>query len=222
MIRNIFWLNLALSLLFNIFFAAGYMQARAQAERADRSNGIPQLVAEELNLDDAQAALFSRLRSSMKDEAAVIEDAIALGQQELVDELGKETPDLDGVRALVARSADLHQQRRAAGAERFSQFLSALTPEQCRMMSRKLHHGRWKGRSFRMLERFDADGDGALNDEERAAAQEFIDARRRERDQRRSELHERFDEDQDGQLDPQERKAMWEWMRSQPGRGHRR
>ena len=62
MMRHLIWFVLALSLLFNLFFAAGFVQARArQAEAAD---GVSSLVAKELNLDETQSEVFSRLHSA--------------------------------------------------------------------------------------------------------------------------------------------------------------
>ncbi|MHC4414666.1 MAG: Spy/CpxP family protein refolding chaperone [Planctomycetota bacterium] len=217
--QHLIWLILALSLLFNLFFTVGFMQARAQVRAADSTEDVSHVVTRELNLDDAQAAVFADLRSSMRDDVAVYDDAIALSRQDLVEELGREEPDLGRVRGIVERNADLHQQRRLAGARRFSEFLGILSPQQCRLLSAKVHGGpRGKGRRF-LLKRFDADRDGMLNDEERAAAHEFIEARRQEREKRRGELFERFDANQDGRLDPQERSALQEWMMEHRGRG---
>ena len=50
----------------------------------------------------------------------------------------------------------------------------------------------------KLLERFDADGDGQLDDEEKAAAKEAFKAK----------LKERFDRNGDGELDARERRAL--------------
>ncbi len=70
-----------------------------------------------------------------------------------------------------------------------------------------------------MIKRFDADGDGTLDAQEREAARVFIDARREGREKRRQELMERFDANQDGNLDPDERAAARDWMRRNKGHG---
>ncbi|MDQ8192229.1 EF-hand domain-containing protein [Roseibacillus persicicus] len=55
-----------------------------------------------------------------------------------------------------------------------------------------------------VIAKFDKDGDGKLDEEERKAARE---ARRAEMEKRRAEMLEKFDTDNDGKLSPEERKA---------------
>ena len=60
-----------------------------------------------------------------------------------------------------------------------------------------------------ILKEFDKDGDGKLNDEERAAMMaEF--QKRRANDPQYQEMLKRFDKDGDGKLNDEERKAMME------------
>ena len=212
---HLVWLVLAVSVLFNVFFAVGFMKARDEARRAD----VPRRVADALKLDEKQAAVFASLRSGVQDEIAVYDDTIALAQQELVEELGREQPDLERVGAIVARKVDLDQARRLAGARRFNEFVGVLSPQQCRELSREFRQGPRGRRRFEMIKRFDADGDGTLDAQERQAAREFIEARRGEREKRRQELMERFDENQDGNLDPDERAAARDWMKQKKHRG---
>jgi hypothetical protein len=63
----------------------------------------------------------------------------------------------------------------------------------------------------RMLERFDANKDGVLDPEEKAAAKAAF-------EQRRAEFVKRFDTNGDGKLDDTEREAARKEFR---GRGHR-
>ena len=60
-----------------------------------------------------------------------------------------------------------------------------------------------------IIEKFDKDGDGKLNEEERKAAME---ARRKRAGQMREKMLEKFDTNGDGKLDEDERKAMREAM----------
>lgn len=64
--------------------------------------------------------------------------------------------------------------------------------------------GERKGPSAEIIAKFDTDGDGKLNEEERKAAG---DARKAEGEKRRAEMLEKFDTDKDGKLSPEERKA---------------
>ncbi len=219
--RNLIWLALAMSVLFNVFFVVGFARARAQLELVESSNGASRVVASELDLNDEQRAVFSTLRASMRDEMAAYRDEIALTQSELAAELGRENPDLDRVRNLVARKADLDRQRQLVAVRRFGEFVDVLTPQQCRRLSSRVHHGPpGAGRRARLLERFDADGDGELNEQERAAAREHMESRRQEWEERRQKMLERFDANGNGHLDPEERDALREWRLQQRRRDH--
>ena len=72
----------------------------------------------------------------------------------------------------------------------------------------------WEDRVARMRARFDADGDGELNDEERRLAREAM------REERRQRLLERFDANGDGELDDAERQnaRRTEFLESTRGR----
>jgi Ca2+-binding EF-hand superfamily protein len=63
----------------------------------------------------------------------------------------------------------------------------------------------------RLLDRFDADRDGVLGPDERAAARQFTEQRRREHEQRMADVLRRFDADGDGRLDARERAAARQW-----------
>lgn len=83
----------------------------------------------------------------------------------------------------------------------------------------------------KLLEKFDEDGDGKLNEEERRAAQEFMnkmrekrgsEGRRGDRDDHHKRLLEKFDEDGDGKLNEEERKAAQAAMKDRRGSEGRR
>jgi Ca2+-binding EF-hand superfamily protein len=75
-----------------------------------------------------------------------------------------------------------------------------------------------------LLEKFDTDGDGQLNEEERAAMREAAEKHRGGKDGERpsrEEILEKFDADGDGQLSEEERAAAREAMGGRKGRrGH--
>ena len=206
MIRSLVWFILALSLLFNAFFVAGAWRVRGETSNGDR---VTNLVAADLDLDEPQAALFAELRKSVEADQESYEEGIALLHQQLITELSRDEPNLQGVRDLVDQEVDLRQQRSRGRSDRFNEFVRMLSPEQCRKLSSRVGHSR-RGRARRqqMLQKFDTDRDGQLNDEERAAAEEHIQAHRKDRESRRRDMHERFDADGDGQLDDAERAAM--------------
>ena len=141
------------------------------------------------------------------------EEGLALVKEDLINELSRDEPNLPAVRDLVDQEMELRQQRGRARSDRFNDFVRTLSPEQCRKLSRRVGHSRrGRARWQAMIQRFDSDGDGQLNDEERAAAQEHIKERRKDHEQRRREMLERFDANGDGQIDETEHAAMREWM----------
>lgn len=71
----------------------------------------------------------------------------------------------------------------------------------------------------RLMDRFDADGDGILSDEERQALQDEI---QRRRDQWEARMIDRYDRDGDGVLSERERRAMMRDMERQRERQMRR
>jgi hypothetical protein len=216
--RNLVWLLLALSVLFNVFFMAGYVQARAAARRAAEAEVLSQRVARELALDEGQQAVFAALRSALREETVAYDGEMALLRQELAAELARQEPDLARVRELVSRGARLEQGRHEARARRFSEFLGTLNPEQCRRLGHRLGPEGRRGGGVPpwVLEEFDADRDGALSETERAEAGRFLEARRQEREKKRAELLQRFDRDGDGRLNEQEREALRRWREAQP------
>lgn len=205
MMRHLLWFMLVLSVLFNVFFVYGYTQAKDELASQTNGDNMPTLVANELELTEAQAEMFAKLRSSFREEQGAFEQHITLLRQDLLSELSQPEPDLENLRTIVSREADLHQQRRMAGCNRFNEFVKTLSPEQCHAMERRFRHGRrHDARRRELMEKFDTDGDGSLNDAERAAAEQYISARRQEWRQRR----EQADANGDGRLDDQER-AAW-------------
>lgn len=219
--RHLLWFAFSLSLLFNVFFAVGYAKARAEAQTG--SSRAVGLVTQELNLDKRQAAAFASLRTGGDED--VLRPGIALAQQELIAELDHEEPDPDRVRAIVARQGELIQQQRLSGFDRMCDFVRVLTPEQRHQMFKRLRHGGpfSAERHRELVKRFDKNGDGELDETEKAEAHTFIDARRAERrgrmEERRKEMRERFDANGDGELDEEERAALDAWRREhRPGR----
>ena len=67
----------------------------------------------------------------------------------------------------------------------------------------------------KMIERFDKDGDGKLNQEERKAARKARQAMKKKMEAFRKKMLKRFDKDGDGKLSPEERKTAHETMRKE-------
>lgn len=267
---------LFLSVLFNVFFAAGYVRAKsASTQTATVADPEAVQVARDLNLDEGQRAAFEELRSTLRAEQAVFAESLWLVRQELADELGREQPDLDKVRQIVARESELISQRREAESGRFSAFVGLLNSDQTRKLSQRFGgRGPWRGhgpppphgddssgeadrfgpppggipgngpdsrpdggpgggggggsggggrggrdgRGGPPWARFDVNGDGQLDETERAAARQAMEERMRRERERREEMFEKFDADDDGKLDRDELNAWMRWNFEQ-GRG---
>lgn len=237
--RHLFLFALVMSGLFNVFFVAGYLKARAEA-----APDVAAEVGRELGLDTQQAALFQHLRESGRADAELYESGITLARRDLVDQLNQPDRDPDRVVEIVEREADLRRQWRLAEASRFADFVESLEPQQRRELQTRMRHAAAKKeRHAEMLKRFDADGDGMLNDAERQAAREHMQTRWAEGEQHwrerfgraedadrrgprragmerriRLELIMRFDADGDGRLDEHEQAALFAWLEEAPPR----
>jgi Ca2+-binding EF-hand superfamily protein len=77
-------------------------------------------------------------------------------------------------------------------------------------------------RHAKMIERFDADGDGKLSDAERAAAKQALSAENPDRAAKHAERIKRFDKDGDGQLSDAERAAAKKEMKGRGEKGRER
>ncbi len=71
--QNLLLFAFVLSGLFNVFFVAGYLKARAEA-----APDVIAAVGSELGLDTTQAALFKQLRETGRADAELYEDSITL------------------------------------------------------------------------------------------------------------------------------------------------
>ncbi len=223
---------LVLSGLFNLFFVAGYLKARAQA-----APDVTNAVGRELGLNTTQAALFKQLRETGRADAELYEDSITLVRRELVDQLNSDH-DPDRIAEIVDREADLRRQWRLAEARRFTDFVGSLEPQQRRaLLSRMKSAESKRGRHEALVRRFDGNGDGVLDEQERQAARKHMRARRAERERHgrngfggppgvdrrgsrpsgidrrlRHELIKRFDADGNGRLDAEEQEALLAWI----------
>lgn len=213
-------LALAISVLFNVFFLAGYLQARSGADAtvAPPPDRVVAAVSDALALDPGQRATFERLHREMKADDVQLEEAIGVARAAMIEELGAEQPDLERIRGLVRDLAALHRVRRSAGTDRFEEFIGVLQPEQMRRVHDCVSGPGREGRGSmreRLLRRFDRNQDGTLDESERAEAERFLEEMRQrgERIERivaevRAEIVARFDADGDGRIGAEERAAI--------------
>lgn len=238
--RNILLFALVLSLLFNFFFIVGVLGGQG-ARTDDAPDRLTREVADALQLDESQAQVFAQLQTRLREESAVYDQAIALARQELWAELERDSIDPERIQSCLDQEADLRRQSRLAAGEKLREFMATLSPGQRQRFMQQLRHAPPSARRRqRMLERFDTNRDGRLDQAERAAAHRQLEARhgrfpgRGDRDgawrgprpggpggpggpgrpARRSERFflNRFDSNHNGRLDPEERPALLKWL----------
>ncbi|MCA9291942.1 MAG: hypothetical protein KDA25_12490 [Phycisphaerales bacterium] len=210
--QGLLWFALALSVLFNVFFAAGYLASQAQAAKTDEvTQDVAARVASELHLTDDQRSVYEELRTEMDAEDAEYREAVALMRQELNAEFSRDKPDIARIQTTMQREAQLRHQRRLKAMERFGEFADILSSDQFQVLSRLA--GRPGPDRGRMYQQFDADGDGRLDETERAAARQAMEGMLEREEARRREMLTRFDADGDGFLDEVERRALRESQR---------
>lgn len=192
---------LAVSVLFNVFFIAGYVRAMKLAGDAaaagegggtgatgtgtEGSGGgavgaaadadeVTRRVAAELGLDASQSAMFMQLHRELREDEQIHRESLALVRQELIDALQTEKIEPSVAREIMRREAELHQELKLMAAQRFGQFMATLTPQQREKLQQRLRMqrpGGGRGGERRppphVMERFDANKDGNLDEAEK-------------------------------------------------------
>ena len=210
---------LCCSVLFNVFFILGALQWSPQErQRSSPMSRINEVISV-MELNDEQRSTFEQLRAEFEAESELLSRRIQQMQRSIGEALDTDEPDLDEVDALVRQQAALRHERRRAGTERFEAFLAVLTPKQRHALGRRMQSRNPDAASRqdqrRSLKKFDLNQNGQLEPDEQQAADEFMEERRRKREQDRDALHDRYDRDGDGFLSPEEERALHEHLRSQ-------
>jgi Spy/CpxP family protein refolding chaperone len=264
-------LGLGLSLLFNLAVVVGFMLGVAGPEgprgmtagASDGPSGGPgegrggprgpkpplgaaldfDRAARILELSETQRATLAEIKAERDRIFPAIDEDSQLLEHDLREELEAEQADSAVVRQILERQAQLSRDRRMAQADLFERFQQMLTPEQ----RHRLHDALTKRpphpqRPPEVIARFDRDGDGRLNPEERAAADQELRNRRALHGPRGGRLEGRpegagdapadrpglpplapfFDRDEDGTLNDAERAERDEFIRThKPSRAFR-
>ncbi|MEW6356151.1 MAG: Spy/CpxP family protein refolding chaperone [Planctomycetota bacterium] len=174
---------LLVSLVFNVAFVVGYLVSRSTPETLATAEKVTEVVADDLALDPAQREKFAALYKKSQDDGAKLQEAIRMTRESLTAELSSPSPDPERVRTLQGELPELYRAYREASLKHYKEFMETLTPEQRRQAAERIeqqekhhwrrpHHPPWM--QGKPLERFDADGDGQLNEEERAKARESV------------------------------------------------
>jgi len=175
MTHNFTRVLLVVSLVFNAMFIGGYLHARARADLAESEEARAELVADELQLDDEQLKTLRDLRAEAQQQVARTRQRIFLARQDLWAEINSPSPDPDRIAAAEERLAELYREISRQGLSGFRAFMDTLRPEQRRAVIKRIRtRGLLHPRAQRMLRRFDTDGNGVLDETERAKAREAL------------------------------------------------
>lgn len=226
MSRPILVFLLGLSVLFNVFFIVGAMTWRVSDTTSE--SGEVSKVVQVLDLDTRQADTFRMMRKEFQTESAVLGQQLRRLRARIAEELASDQPDIQRLRLLTDQESVLQTERHAIGTNQFTDFVDILSPDQRRQLGHRLMGPPGSGHPAeaierRSLEKFDTDGDGLLDEQERANAREFARQMQAQRREHRRQLERRFDLDGDGRLSPEEQEALREYLlENRNQRGDRR
>lgn len=174
------WILLMLSIAFNVTFMGGFFHARTVADSSSTEQPdedvVANKVADEMGLSADQRNKFMSLRTEMEGKLRDLHEAIELAHEEWLAETSKPSPDPEAVAAAQEELTRLQMESRKLRFSSLQQFMGILTPEQRKRASERMgrgmhHHGRGK-EDF--LRRFDTNGDGVVDENERENAREMI------------------------------------------------
>jgi len=163
---------LLVSLSFNVMFVIGYFCTPTAGQAPESPEQAADLVAQKLGLDSRQRETFVSLRKEAHQQAAALAQTASLLQDELCSESASPAADPEAVAELEKDLADLREVNQQVQFDQFRRFMDVLTPRQ-REAAVKVIHSRFGDRKLRrprVLQEFDADGDGKLSPAERAKA----------------------------------------------------
>ena len=179
MMRKLPWILLAISIIFNFTFAGGFLQARSELQDvSSKPASRTSMVADQLKLDEGQRKVYTDLRTKAHDEARQQREAIALARQELWSLMSDAKATPEQVRAAQVKLSELHEEYRKQMAAHFRQFFSVLKPAQRETLTERMRRHEKDHRGGRyLLEKFDHDRDGHLDEKERDEARRAIHGR---------------------------------------------
>ena len=174
---------LLISAVFNVAFVAGYLISRRRPEALTTMEKVTDVVATDLDLDKKQRETFLSLYKKSKGESAKLREAIRMTRDSLMAEMGNPSPDQERIQTLQSELHDLHSAYREASLKHYQEFMDTLTPKQRKHVTERVerHEKRHRRGTFhppwmrgKPLERFDADGDGELDEKESAKMREAM------------------------------------------------
>ncbi len=147
--NKILLLLLALSIGFNVFFAAGYLRARREFERMQQRNkmlqtfeGRCQLFIEKLDLDLQQRGVFEQLLKEFMEKNRTLAEEQHDELERFLQEIVKDKPD-PLVTEDYINNPRVFEQRRIM-VEQLLEFMRYLSPEQRRELANTIRASRAK------------------------------------------------------------------------------
>lgn len=178
MMRTLPWVLLAISIIFNFTFAGGFLLARSDEQVAGAPEAGTNLVADEFDLTEDQKKVFARLRGEAQTRAKEMRQSLLLARQDLRSEISSDSPDPQRVSETQDRLAELYRDYRRESSEHLRQFLEVLGPEQRKAVMERIRRREHSYRGGRgLLERFDTNRDGKLDEAERSRARKYFSGR---------------------------------------------
>lgn len=163
---------LLVSLSFNVMFVIGYFCTPTTAQAPPSTVQAADLLAEKLGLDSQQRDAFLSLRTEDRQQAEAFAQTAGILADELCREAASPTADPKTVDDLQKDLADVQALHQQGSVEHFRRFMNVLTPKQRESAAKMLaaKPASRKVRKSRILQDFDADGNGVLSPAERAKA----------------------------------------------------
>ncbi len=238
MSQNLYWIVCATSMVFNATFGLGYLSASREATTLNDPEVVTDRIDAMLDLDLEQSRLYRDMHDEIRQQREELKSAIQLTEQSILDEHAKANADAQRLAQLQDESEVLRTAYHRTASDRMQRFMEALRPEQRRTMADRIgQRMNWQRGGTQPMQRFDRNGDGQLDLQERQDAHESM--RERVRDfmqmrqranrtdkapeenfqQMRQRLMDRFDLDGDGQLSAEERQKA---RQTRPGDAPRR
>jgi len=175
MIRKLPWVLLAISIIFNFTFTGGFLRARSDRQAVETPESGTKMVADEFGLTEDQQKVFSGLRQEARARTNEVRQGLLLTRQDLLSEMSSDSPDPQRLSEIQDRLAELYWEYRRQSSEHLQQFLKVLRPDQRRAVMKHIRdRERTRSAGRRLLERFDRNGDGKLDKDERASARQHF------------------------------------------------
>ena len=123
-------LMLIVSVLFNLFFAVGFFDARVSAQKAATPEGPAQQVAEKMRLSDGQRQAWGELRREVGQHMRAANQVREANFRAAQAEMAQPQPDVRRIRGLMQENARTQAEARTFAMEHMAEFLKTLSPEQ--------------------------------------------------------------------------------------------